>query len=93
MMTRPRVTEIAVTLAPVEPDPFIAAPSRDPAAQRRLSEREARPAKHRARPSRDADAVRPARPRRLSYAGRRQSRPSTRTSASENGSVVTSSPG
>jgi hypothetical protein len=30
MMTRPRVTEIAVALAPVEPDPFIAAPSRDP---------------------------------------------------------------
>jgi hypothetical protein len=42
MMTTPRVTEIAVAMAPVEPDPFIAAPSRASAAQRRLSEREAR---------------------------------------------------
>jgi hypothetical protein len=41
MMTTPRVTEIAVAMAPVEPDPFIAAPYRDSAAQRRLSEREA----------------------------------------------------
>ena len=41
-MTTPRVTEIAVAMAPVEPDPFIAAPSRASAAQRRLSEREAR---------------------------------------------------
>ena len=28
-MTTPRVTEIAVAMAPVEPDPFIGAPSRD----------------------------------------------------------------
>ena len=41
-MTTPRVTEIAVAMAPVEPDPFIAAPSQGSAAQRRLSEREAR---------------------------------------------------
>jgi hypothetical protein len=41
-MTTPRVTEIAVATAPVEPDPFIAAPARDSVAQRRLSEREAR---------------------------------------------------
>ena len=41
-MTTPRVTEIAVAMAPVEPDPFIAAPSRASATQRRLSEREAR---------------------------------------------------
>ena len=42
MMTTPRVTEIAAAMAPVEPDPFIATPSRDSVAQRRLSEREAR---------------------------------------------------
>ena len=41
-MTTPRVTEIAVAMAPVEPDPFIAAPSRHSVARRRLSEREAR---------------------------------------------------
>ena len=40
-MITPRVTEIAVAMAPVEPDPFIAAPSQASAAQRRLSEREA----------------------------------------------------
>ena len=37
-MATPRVTEIAVAMAAVEPDPFIAAPSRTSAAQRRLSE-------------------------------------------------------
>ena len=41
-MTTPRVTEIAIAMAPVEPDPFIAAPSRAAVAQRRHSEREAR---------------------------------------------------
>ena len=70
-MTTPRVTEIAVAMAPADPDQFIGVPSRDSVARRRLSER---------------DAGRRARPRRLSYAGRRQSWPSTRTRASENGS-------
>ena len=41
-MTTPRVTEVAVAMAPVEPDPFIGAPSRDAVARRRLSGREAR---------------------------------------------------
>ena len=41
-MTTPRVTEIAVAMAPVEPDPFIGVPSRDSVARRRLSGREAR---------------------------------------------------
>jgi hypothetical protein len=41
-MTTPRVTEIPLGLAPVEPDPFIDAPSRSSAVRRRLSEREAR---------------------------------------------------
>jgi hypothetical protein len=42
MMTTPRVTEIAVPMARVEPDPFIGASSRASVAQQRLVEREAR---------------------------------------------------
>ena len=42
MVTTPRVTEIPVPMAPVEPDPFIAAPSRATVARERLLEREAR---------------------------------------------------
>ena len=42
MMTTPRVTEIPVPMAPVEPDPFIGASSRASVAQQRLVEREAR---------------------------------------------------
>jgi hypothetical protein len=42
MMITPRVTEIAIAMAPVEPDPFITALSRTAVAQRRLSEREVR---------------------------------------------------
>ena len=41
-MTTPRVTEIAVAMAPADPDQFIGVPSRDSVARRRLSEREAR---------------------------------------------------
>ena len=41
-MTTPRVTEIPIEMAPVEPDPFIDAGVRTVAAQRRFSEREAR---------------------------------------------------
>ena len=67
-MTTPRVTEIAVAMAPVEPDPFIAAPSRASAAQRRLSEREARrPSTELVRRMLRTRAGR--RARRLSYAG------------------------
>lgn len=42
MMTTPRVTEIPVPMARVEPDPFIGASSRASVAQQRLVEREAR---------------------------------------------------
>ena len=42
MMTTPRVTEIPVPMAPVEPDPFIGTTSRASIAQQRLVEREAR---------------------------------------------------
>jgi hypothetical protein len=42
MMTTPRVTEIPVPMAPVEPDPFIGAPSRASVARHRLAERDAR---------------------------------------------------
>lgn len=41
MMTTPRVTEIPVPMAPVEPDPFIG-PPRASAVRQRLVEREAR---------------------------------------------------
>jgi hypothetical protein len=41
MMTTPRVTEIPVAMAAVEPDPFIAG-SRGAAAERRIAEREDR---------------------------------------------------
>ncbi len=41
-MTTPRVTEIPIEMAPVEPDPFIDAGPRAAAARRRLSERQAR---------------------------------------------------
>ena len=42
MMTTPRVTEIPVPMAPVEPDPFIGAPSRASVVRQRHVEREAR---------------------------------------------------
>ena len=42
MMTSPRVTEIPVPMAPVEPDPFIGGPPRASVARLRLVEREAR---------------------------------------------------
>ena len=42
MMTTPRVTEIPVPMAAVEPDPFIAGPPRASVARQRLLEREAR---------------------------------------------------
>ena len=42
MMTTPRVTEIPIAMAPVEPDPFIDVTSRASVVQRRLTEREAR---------------------------------------------------
>ena len=41
-MTTPRVTEIPIEMAPVEPDPFIDAGPRAAVARQRLSEREAR---------------------------------------------------
>ena len=41
MMTTPRVSEIPLAMAPVEPDPFIDAPTRASAARRRLAERQA----------------------------------------------------
>jgi hypothetical protein len=41
-MTTPRVTEIPIALAAVEPDPFVEVPRRTSAARRRLVEREAR---------------------------------------------------
>jgi hypothetical protein len=42
MMTTPRVTEIPIAMAPVEPDSFIDKSSGSSAARRRLAEREAR---------------------------------------------------
>ena len=42
MMTTPRVTEIPIAMAAVEPDSFIDHSSRGLLAQRRLAEREAR---------------------------------------------------
>jgi hypothetical protein len=42
MMTTPRVTEIPLTMAPIEPDPFIGSSSRAFVTQQRLVEREAR---------------------------------------------------
>ena len=42
MMTTPRVTEIPIAMAAVEPDPFIGVPDRAGVVQRRISEREAR---------------------------------------------------
>ena len=41
-MTTPRVTEIAVAMAAVEPDPFIDVPPRASVVRRRLAEYEAR---------------------------------------------------
>jgi len=41
MMTTPRVTEIPIPMAPVEPDPFIGGPPRASVARQRLVEREA----------------------------------------------------
>ena len=41
-MTTPRVTEIPIAMAPVEPDPFIDLSARASVAQRRRAEREAR---------------------------------------------------
>ena len=41
-MTTPRVTEIPIAMAPVEPDLFIDGSPRLSVAQRRLAEREAR---------------------------------------------------
>jgi hypothetical protein len=41
-MTTPRVTEIPIAMAPVEPDSFIDNASRLSVAERRLAEREAR---------------------------------------------------
>ena len=40
-MTTPRVTEIPIAMAPVEPDSFIDVTSRAPVVQRRVTEREA----------------------------------------------------
>ena len=42
MMTTPRVTEIPIAMAPVEPDSFIDVTSRASVVQRRVTEREAR---------------------------------------------------
>jgi hypothetical protein len=42
MMTTPRVTEIPIAMAPVEPDPFIEVPSRVSVVRRQVTEREAR---------------------------------------------------
>jgi hypothetical protein len=42
MMTTPRVTEIPIAMAPVEPDSFIDNTSRPSVVGRRLAEREAR---------------------------------------------------
>ena len=42
MMTTPRVTEIPVPMAPVEPDPFMGTPPRASVAARRITERDAR---------------------------------------------------
>ena len=42
MMTTPRVTEIPIAMAPVEPDSFIDNASRPSVVERRLAEREAR---------------------------------------------------
>ena len=39
MMTTPRVTEIPIAMASVEPDPFIDVSSRGSVVQRRVSER------------------------------------------------------
>jgi len=42
MMTTPRVTELEIAMAAVEPDPFIDGSARASIVQRRISEREAR---------------------------------------------------